>query len=478
MTRDALIFLPAKVVEGVLLMLVTSLYADLFSTDAVAMFRYVNTSVQFSYLILSGWMANAATRYVGEQVAQDEGRSLYSTVCTIYLIILTAVGAVCGVLFAITREGLFLAGILMFASYTAFQILNAMLVQLGKIRASVILSLTSASLKLLVAYLLVGGSAGHYPTAYPAVFANAIADGVASLGAIWALGIPAVFSFLAFSRPTLRRLFSFGAPLMGVSVSVGLLNVVDTYLFGIFAGKAPLAIYSQNYTIGSSIFTMINVAVMRGVYPNVLRAWRTGGLKEAKPQLDRGVRLYLLLALPAAAGLCAVSRPLCQLLFPAVYHPASPVIGLTACAMVCMGLTEYANKAYELEADTMPVLQNSMTAAVVKIISSCLLLHFVGYLGAAWGSLLSFGVYLGLTVLRVRKRFLFHVPLRSWVRISLSALGCFAAAWPLGRLPLSPLVRLCLAIPAGAGVYVLILALSGEIRQELLWVRRRLSRHS
>ena len=49
-------------------------------------------------------------------------------------------------------------------------------------------------------------------------------------------------------------------------------------------------------SIASGIFTMISVGIMRGVYPNVLRAWRDGGQAAAKPLLDQGVRLYLLIA--------------------------------------------------------------------------------------------------------------------------------------------------------------------------------------
>ena len=71
MTRDAMLFLPAKVVEGLLIIACTSLYTHLFYESTVGTFNFVNFNVQIAYLILAGWMANAATRYVGEEYSKD-----------------------------------------------------------------------------------------------------------------------------------------------------------------------------------------------------------------------------------------------------------------------------------------------------------------------------------------------------------------------------------------------------------------------
>ena len=64
--------------------------------------------------------------------------------------------------------------------------LNAALIQLGRVKASILWSLTSAVLKLAVAFALVGGKS-NYPSPFPAIFANTIADGVAIIGAVFAL---------------------------------------------------------------------------------------------------------------------------------------------------------------------------------------------------------------------------------------------------------------------------------------------------
>ena len=475
MTRDAMLFLPAKVIEGLLVIACSSLYTHLFSKGAVGTFGIVNTTVQFCYLIIAGWMANAATRYVGEEYQKDRGSALFSTVSTIYLLICAAAAAVAACAAVVTHDPVWLGGACMFFSYTIFQILNSALIQLGRMKASISLSLTSAVLKLAVAYALVFGM-NNPSSAFPAIAANTAADGIAGLGAVIALSIPTVARLRWFSRPLLRKFFAYGVPLMGVSIAVALLNMIDRYLVTGFFGRDVFAIYNQNNSIASGIFTMISVGIMRGVYPNVLRAWREDGRMAAKPLLDQGVRLYLLVAAPAVAGLAAVSLPISRFLFAEGYDAGAPVIAYTALAMLFMGLTEYANKAYELEQSTIHVLQNSAIAAVIKVICSVVLLQAVGFTGGAMGSVVAFASYFIITCVRVRRRFLFRVAPASLARILISALLCGAAAFGCTLLPVGNLVRLVLAVAAGVVVYAVCIVASGEGRAEMQAVLRKLKR--
>lgn len=465
MTRDALLFLPAKIVEGLLVIACSSLYTRIFLEPAVSAFNLTNTSVQLAYLILAGWMANAATRFVGEEFQKDRGQALFSTVSSVYIVLCLLVVGGCVGAAALLRDPVYLGGAMMFVSYTIFQILNSALIQLGRVRASIALSLTSAVCKLAVAYALVGGAAG-YPSPFPAFLANTLADGVAGIGAVIALSIPALARLRYFSVPLFQKFLRYGVPLMGVSISVALLNQIDKYLVVGFFGNYEYAYYSSNNAIASGIFTMISVGIMRGVYPAVLRGWREGGRSEAKPLLDAGVRLYLLIALPAVFGLAAIAQPMSGFLFKAGYDVGAPVIGFTALAMLFMGLTEYANKAYELEQATLPVLQNSAAAAVIKILSSLVLLRLFGFVGGAMGSVVAFASYLLLTVVRVRKRFLFHIAPGRLARILISAALCGAAAYGCTLLPAGNLVRLVCGVAAGGAVYAAAIVLSGEARPE------------
>ena len=475
MTRDAMLFLPAKIIEGLLVIACSSLYTHLFYQSTVGTFNFINFNVQIAYLILAGWMANSATRYVGEEFHKDKGRGLFSTVATVYLLICAAVAVFSCIAAAVTHDPLYLGFMTMFFSYTIFQILNSALIQLGRMKASISLSLLSAVLKLAVAYALVFGM-NNPSSPFPAIAANTVADGIAGIGAVAALGLPAIVRLRFFSRGLFGKFLKYGLPLMGVSISVTLLNQIDKYLVVGFFDMDVYGVYSSNNSIASGLFTMISVGIMRGVYPAVLRGWREGGQAAAKPLLDQGVRLYLLVAVPAVAGLTAVSLPLSRFLFAEGYDAGAPVIAYTALAMLFMGLTEYANKAYELEQSTGQVLQNSAAAAVLKVVSSIVLLQVLGFTGGALGSVVAFASYFIITCVRVRRRFLFHVAPACVARIVVSALLCGAAAYACTLLPVGNILRLASAVVAGVVVYAVCIVASGEGREEMQTVMRKLKR--
>ena len=137
-----------------------------------------------------------------------------------------------------------------------------------------------------------GGRANLMGAMVPVSYTHlTIADGVAAIGAVFALSLPVVVRLKYFSKPLLNRFLKYGVPLMGVSISVALLNQIDKYLVVGFYGNILYAYYSNNNSIASGLFTMISVGIMRGVYPAVLRGWREGGKASAKPLLDQGVRL-------------------------------------------------------------------------------------------------------------------------------------------------------------------------------------------
>lgn len=475
MTRDAMLFLPAKIIEGLLVIACSSLYTHLFYQSTVGTFNFINFNVQIAYLILAGWMANSATRYVGEEYHKDKGRGLFSTVATVYLLICAAVAVFSCIAAVVTHDPLYLGFMTMFFSYTIFQILNSALIQLGRMKASISLSLLSAVLKLVVAYALVFGM-DNPSSPFPAIAANTVADGIAGIGAVAALGLPAIVRLRFFSRGLFGKFLKYGLPLMGVSISVTLLNQIDKYLVVGFFDMDVYGVYSSNNSIASGLFTMISVGIMRGVYPAVLRGWREGGQAAAKPLLDQGVRLYLLVAVPAVAGLTAVSLPLSRFLFAEGYEAGAPVIAYTALAMLFMGLTEYANKAYELEQSTGQVLQNSAAAAVIKVVSSIVLLQVLGFTGGALGSVVAFASYFIITCVRVRRRFLFHVAPACVARIVVSALLCGAAAYACTLLPVGNILRLASAVVAGVVVYAVCIVASGEGREEMQTVMRKLKR--
>ncbi len=478
MGRAAMLFLPAKILEGLIGVWTLSYTASCLSYEAYDRFSTVNTVVVFSNLLLLGWIINSTGRYVGEYADTPLAGRFHSTAAALWALPNLAVLAVTAAVCAVTGKTTWLAAFWMLLATSLYQIVLGELVQTGRQLPCVVLSVGSALVKPAVMWtvcriLTHGAVCGRI---LPAVCGYAVSELLAGLAGAVLLAIPRLLRPGSFDREILRKFASFGVPLLGVSVSVGLLNMIDRFIIILFNGE--YGIYNANNTISSTVFTMLTVGIMRAVYPAVLRGYREGGLAAAKPLLDRGVRLYVLIAAPAAAGLIGVSRSLSAFLYrsDAYYVSGSPIIGIIAAAMFFSGLNEYAIKTWELRAQTLPIMVGALSATALKIAVSCALLPVFGFTGAALGSLAGFFAYFLLSALRARKTLLFTLRPRTVLSVLAGCAACGGGAAFLCSVIESPALALAAAIPAGILLYSGVLIVSGEVSDELRALRTALSR--
>lgn len=469
MAKDTFVFLPAKLLEGAITMLTTAFYTNLFLSETYGIFQDVNTYVNLLYLVIGAWLLNAAARYVGDALKNGEqAKKQFFTTASVCFIVISAISAAAAViLYFCTGNMLYLGGFIMLMAYALFQILNAMLVQVGKIKESVVLSLSSAILRLAGAYVFTWLIPNGIASPYSAIFANAAANLIAGILAVFALKIPSSFSISAFSYKTFRQFATFGFPLVGLSLGLGLLTVVDRIIVNNLCGSEQFAVYIANYTISSGLFTLVMTAVMRGVYPHVLDEWRSGSVESTKELLNKGTRLYILIALPCAAGLLGIGQAFSEIFFVKPEYHHGLIIGISAFVMFFTGLTEYANKVWELTSNTVPILINSVISAVVKVVVSIVLVKKFGIYGAAYGSLIAFVFYFVLSKAVAGRKFVYKLSFKTTAKITVSALLCMAAAQLVLMLPAPKIVTLILAMAAGAAVYAITLILSGEVKEEL-----------
>ncbi|MBR3692543.1 MAG: polysaccharide biosynthesis C-terminal domain-containing protein [Clostridia bacterium] len=470
--RRTLLFLPAKVVEGLVSVVTLSYLTGIYDTVVNSRFIEATTAMNLSYIILFAWLSNSASRYCGEYLlggGKEARRAFFSTLLIPFLGISLLCGLLCGGLSLALRDSFFLLNFAMLFGYGAFQIFSIVLVQTMRALPYALLSVADAAGKLGLIWLL--SRPGLFPPSAPgaAMAAYALTDLAVALAAAAICGLFTNFSLRAFSRPLFRTFFAYGYPLIGVSFSVAMLNMAYRFLLSDrYAGPGALAIYSNNATLATTVFTMLSVSLMRAAYPSILEAWRKEGAAAAQKSITGGMRNFLLIGIPAAFGLTAVSRDLSGLILQGeAYEAGAPAVGIVAFAMLFSGLTEYANKGWELSGNTRPILTNSLCCAAVNILLNLLLIPRIGFMSAAIVLFVSYLLYFLLSYFRSRPILRLIMPGASLARILTAGILCAAAAFALSLVPLSPVLRLALSIAAGGAVYIGVLALSGEIREEL-----------
>lgn len=470
--RRTLLFLPAKVAEGLISVGTLSYLTGIYSTVVNSRFIEATTAMNLAYIILFAWLANAASRYCGQYLLAGERqtkKTFFSTLLTPFLV-LSALGfALCGLASALTADAFYLLNFCMLFGYGGFQIFSIVLVQTDRPLPYALLSVADAAGKLVLIFLFSHLLPLSALTPAAAMLAYTATDLAVTLAAAVVCRFFTHFSPRRFSFSLFKTFLQYGYPLIGVSFSVAMLNMAYRFLLSDgYAGEGALAIYSNNATLATTVFTMISVSLMRAAYPSILEAWRGEGAEAAQRAVSGGMRNFLLISVPAAFGLSAVARDLSGLILQGeAYEAGAPAVGIVAFAMLFSGLTEYANKGWELGGNTKPILTNSLFCAAFNIAANVLLIPRIGFMSAAIVLLLSYLLYFLLSYFRSRSLLrLRFSPLRLF-RILTAGVLCFAAAFAASLLPCGELARLCLSIGCGGTAYVLTLVLSGEVREEL-----------
>lgn len=466
-STNLLLYLPAKVAEGLISVFTLSFLTDLFSKSVNDVFVIITTTTNMAYIILFAWLANSSSRYVGDYLLSADGnkqKAFYTSMTLPYMAVSVAAALVCLSISWATGSMLpFLSFFLLFGN-ASFQIFSAILVQTERRTAYVIISLCDAACKLLLIAVLGYSGLISLQTPAVAILAYAITDIAAFIAAAAVCGFFPRLSLRSFSWNLSKIFFIYGFPLIGVSLSVALLNMAYRYLLP----AGTLAVFTYNASIATAIFTMITISLMRSVYPSILKAYRENGGEEAQRVITFGLRNYLLISVPAFTGLTAVSADLSpMILHGSAYNAGVPVIGLAALAMLFSGLTEYANKGWELQGDTRPILVNCMISALYNIAANLICIPLFGFLAAGVNLLLSYILYFLLSYIRSRRILKLALPRRNLCNILAAGLLCGGAAYAATWIPIPRTPRLAVAVIAGGLVYAAVLWLSGEIRAEL-----------
>lgn len=490
MAKDTVVYMIAKMIEAVVGIVMMSAMTYLFRKAQMGYYSTVNIAITMIALLAVQWLNQSVLRYINKYDIENKKDIFISTVVNSWLKVNVAVAAVCaaaafalkiGAAYSETLRafneiyttGVFVCGILWFVTYNTAQLMIAMLAALREARMNLILSVVTVCGKLffMVAFCMMWGSRIEW------IFLSYfITDGIVSLIAMKRLRL---FSFIGrkSDAAVLRELKDYGMPLMGNQFATTILNKSDIYIVLLFVGAGASGVYQTNYSLIATAFTLINAAIMRGCYPTIIRKWSENKKEEVQVLLNEAVRMYLMIAVPAVAGVWAVSYQAAYALFAPEYVEGHTVMFWVALGMMFLGLTEYSIKHWELNANTSAIFKRSMIGGIVNVgLNLVLVKLFDSYLIAAVTTFVGFFVYFLLAVAGTRRHLIWHIKARTLFNIIFSAavmagvIKLMEQALPDGK------IYLALFVLCGIIVYGLVLAATGEIRDEIKVLRAKLFR--
>ena len=230
---------------------------------------------------------------------------------------------------------------------------------------------------------------------------------------------------LGFDRPLVRHMLAFALPLVPASIAGWTLNLSDRYIVQAFDGRTAVGLYSSGYTVGLAI-NALAIAPFGLAWGATY--WEIARQPDARETIARTLTAFVTLAAFAALGLSAMSTDLFRFFLTPEFEAGRFVTPFSAFGYVFYGVYTVVTTGLNLESQTRRVPLILGGVAIANVAINLALVPFIGYLGAAISTLVSYAM---LAVIGgvVSQRY-------------------YAVQWQLGR-P-TALITLALALSAAA----------------------------
>jgi len=245
----------------------------------------------------------------------------------------------------------------------------------------------------------------------------------------------------------------YGYPIAASLALTVVLASTDRFLLAYYLDEAAVGAYHASYSIANRTLDVLFLWLGSAGQPALVMALERGGLERLKEAAREQASTFLLIGLPAAAGVALVARPLAEVLIgPELRAAAASVTPWIALSALLFGLTAYYfGQAFTLGRKTKRLLLAMAIPALLNVALNVVLVPRFGLVGAAWATAASFGVGLLATMLIGRRVMALPIPWDSLVRcaVATAAMAAVVALLP----PIGGFPELVLDAGVGGLVY-------------------------
>lgn len=278
----------------------------------------------------------------------------------------------------------------------------------------------------------------------------------------------------------LRRFLTISLPVTVSASVMSLSGMIDTAMIqrvlqnSGMSGETAAALYGNYTSLAVPMFNLPPVLVYPIAYslvPAVAAAFASGKIGEAREKIQTSLRYAVIIGLPCAMGMTVLADPiLCLLYKPESAHMASPLLALLAPSSFFVCILAVTNSILQSCGEERKPVISMLAGALVKGVSSRILLESVGIAGAPISTLLC---YLTVTALnftfvvraagiRISVVRVFLNPMLAASLCALTAAGVYRAVHPWLGVKSGCLV----SVAASAAVYLICLILTRTVEIE------------
>jgi len=266
-----------------------------------------------------------------------------------------------------------------------------------------------------------------------------------------------------FSR--IKEFLRFSLPIVPVNMSGWVISASDRLLISYFMGALFVGYYSPGYSLGT--MTAIFLApIVYALPPYIYNLYEQGKMAQVKSYLSYSLKYYLMLAIPAAFGLCVLSRTLLlSLSNPDIANNGYFIVFFTVSLSILYAINSLITLIIELVRKTKVMGISSIIAAAVNFGLNLIFIPWLGIIGAAITTLIAGIVDLGIRANFALRYFTFPV---DWVSILKSIAASVIMVLGIWYFNPSGILEIILSVIGGAIVYGVIIILSGGVKKSEL----------
>lgn len=264
-----------------------------------------------------------------------------------------------------------------------------------------------------------------------------------------------------FSRS--RKYISFSLPTLPSVLSAWVVSLSDRYVIGFFLGAIFVGFYSPGYALGSIIRMYIGPFAFI-LFPVLSKMYDEKKYEDVRTYLKYSLKYFLLLAIPSAFGLSILSKQLLTLLStPEIASQGYLITPFITVSLLLFGVYVVFSQIINLVKRTKITGAIWMVTAVLNLGLNIIVVPYIGILGAAITTLITYALAFVLTTYYSFKYFKFDIDFGFILKSIFASIviSLVIIKWePIGVLNVLIVIGVC------AAVYAVILLLLKGIKKE------------
>ena len=247
----------------------------------------------------------------------------------------------------------------------------------------------------------------------------------------------------------LKIFLAFSIPQIPSGMLLWIISSSDRYFITHFLSLAQTGIYSSSGTL-AGLISLIYFPINMVLFPLLSRLWEENQLETVKRYLQYSTKIFLMIAIPAAAGLTILSQPLLRLLTTTEFLAGRELVLLLSIGIIFVGLYQIIVNIIYLLKQTRILPFIIVLSAIISIGSNMILLPRIGIIGAAISNIISFALLATIVILWARKSIQFSLDFKFLLKVIIATL---LMAVCLSFLKISGIIGVILTAVAGTIVF-------------------------